>query len=130
MALTKDTFRARFPAFGTRNPKATELYPDESIDMWVGIGAQRVSADRFGDMYDHALGLFVAHNLTIEATAVDAGGGFVASGIVQSERVGDVGTTYSNEKVSIDGAGDWNLTTYGRQYIQLCQLYAAGGTVV
>jgi len=124
-------FRTAFPSFGQ------EMFPDARVQFWLTVGAKRLSAARWGDLLDHGLCLFAAHNLTLEREAAkDAsgtGGMGAAKGPVTSESksVGPVSksTSYSQATASNPAAAAWNATIYGQQLHDLMQLVGAGGLI-
>lgn len=123
--MVNSQFRSDFPEFAD-----AARYPDAMLTMWAGIGEKVTSADRFGDLFSHAVELFVAHNIVLASGNVEASatGGSPGgkTGSIQQKKVGSVSVTYNNEASMLPGAGHWNLTTYGKQYIQLSRLIGAG----
>ena len=79
---------------------------------------------------DFAIGLYVAHNLTLEKQALDqaARGGAPTgvSGILSSKSVGQVSASYDISSATEEGAGWYNLTIYGRRLFQLAMAKGAG----
>lgn len=126
MTVTPASFRANFPEFSD-----TTAYPDPRIAYWVGIAGIRLDACRWDTLLDHGTELFVAHNLVLsrQAAMAAAGGGVpgLASGPTSSEAVDKVSVSYDTGAAAIDGAGAWNLTAYGVQFLQLARLIGAGG---
>lgn len=126
MTVTVSSFRADFPAFTD-----TAVYPDAAVTFWLGLASKSLSPDKWGDLLDYGTELFIAHNLVLEAQANKAAaiGGVpgLASGLTSSKAVDKVSVSYDTTSAAIDGAGNWNLTTYGQRYIQLARLVGAGG---
>lgn len=118
-------FRLDFPEFSD-----TSRFPNSSLTFWSGMGERLISADRFGDLYNQAVELFTAHNITLAAqnAAASAAGGLPggAGGPISSKAVGSVNVSYDNASVMLPNAGHWNQTVYGRQYIQLVRLIGQG----
>lgn len=123
MTVTVASFRAAFPPF------TIAAFPTAEVQFWLDLGANLLSAERWGNVYDFGLQLFVAHNLSLGAMAL-LGGASGAPGAV----TGPV-TSASVDKVSYSrnpGAamdpknGHWNLTTYGLRWIRLAQMFGAG----
>ena len=114
-------FRLDFPEFGN-----TTVFPNPMLTFWSGIGAKVISQDRMGDLYNQALSLFVAHNITLQAGNIAAAGSGgtpgQASGAIASKAVGAVSVSYDTAGAMESNAGHWNQTLYGRQYIQLTRL--------
>lgn len=125
MALTSESFRAAYPEF-----KDSGAYPLAQIDLLIVLSGKMMNAERWGDLLDHGAGLFVAHSLALSARAAkDAEFGKIpgqASGIVTNKSVDKVSVGYDSSSVAEEGAGAWNLTTYGQQYIRLARLLGAG----
>lgn len=119
------TFRTNFPEFAN-----TTTFPDAIFAVWSGIGAQVISQDRWGDLYDTAVYLFTAHNLVLaggNVAEVAAGGLPGGKGGAQSQKsVGSVSVNYDTPSSMELNAGHWNQTIYGRQYIQLARLMGGG----
>lgn len=126
MTVTVSSFRIDFPAFTD-----TAAYPDASVAFWLGLASKSLSPDRWGELLDYGTELFVAHNLALDAQAnkAAAAGGVpgVASGLTSSKTVDKVSVSYDTASAAIEGAGNWNLTTYGQRYVQLARLVGAGG---
>lgn len=112
MALVLSTFRAHFPEFCD-----VAAFPDSMLTLWASVGEQRISAERFGGLYDHATELFVAHNLKLSVAA---------GGAVASKTVGSVSISYDTQGSMLKDAGHWNQTVYGRQFVQLMRLIGGG----
>lgn len=118
-------FRTQFPEFAD-----AARYTDDTITFWSGIGEQLISADRFGNLFTQAVSLFTAHNLVLQAgnIASSASGAIpgTTGGAVASKTVGSVSVSYDNASAMEPGAGHWNQTVYGRQYVQLVRLFGQG----
>ncbi len=110
------TFRAHFSEFAD-----AARFPDAMLQMWATVGESRISVDRFTTLYDHAMELFVAHNLKLVA-----GGEAAAGGAVTSKTVGSVSISYDTAETMLPSAGHWNQTVYGRQFVQLARMIGAG----
>jgi hypothetical protein len=122
-------FRAAFPEFAS-----IVKYPDAQITFWSTMGEALLNESRWGDLYDYGLQLLVAHNITLAALNAAAGTKGKTpgqqSGIVSSKGLGGVSVGYDTGSVSMQGAGDYNLTSYGRQYWQLMNVVGMGGSYV
>lgn len=127
-------FREAFPQF------TAELVPDARIAFHLRVGDKLLSSARWGDLRDEGLGLYAAHQLTLELEAAkDAagtGGISAAAGPVTSETktVGGVSHSATRAGAAAQGAalanaGQYNSTVYGQQYWQLVQIVGAGGMV-
>lgn len=120
-------FRTNFPEFAD-----AAKFPAGPIAFWSGLGEKLISSDRFGSAYGEAVALFTAHNLVLAIgnARTAAGGGIPgrgAGGAVSSKSVGSVSVSYDTASSMEDGAGHWNLTTYGQQYVSMARLFGHGG---
>ena len=126
MTVTAATFYQAFPEFAD-----IDKYPEATVDMWVAAARSLLSADRWGDLLDLGTSLFVAHNLALSRLATaSAGSGAVpgvSTGILSSKAVDKVSASYDTSSASLEGAGAWNLTTYGVRYRQLALMIGVGG---
>jgi hypothetical protein len=123
--VDRATFRAAFPEFA--NPSA---YPDATVDFWLNQAQLQYTPDTFGDSYDLAIMLFVAHYLATGArnAAVAQAGGVpgAVTGVASSKSVGGVSVSYDVGASSMKDAGYWNTTTYGQRFWELLQRFATG----
>lgn len=114
-------FRANFPEFGD-----TIRYSDGMITFWADMGAKLISAERFGNLYDEALSLFTAHNITLAAANNAGGSPGQGSALVSSKAVGSVSVSYDTTATLEKDAGHYNQTSYGKQYMQLARMIGHG----
>lgn len=125
MAFAEATFRTQFPEFAS-----TTKFTSAMVSFWSTLAAKLVNERRFGDLYDHALSCFVAHNLVIQAgnlASVTGSGLPGLSGAIASKSVGGASVSYDSASSMLPNAGHWNMTSYGRQFVQLGRLVGAGG---
>lgn len=127
MTVTPTSFRSNFPEFASAS-----IYPDATVNYWLGIGAKLLRADRWEDMLDHGLELFAAHHIALAAQAVkaSAAGGTPGAnvGVTTSETVDKVSVSYDAGSTTLDaGAGHWNATVYGVQFLQMVRMFGSGG---
>lgn len=119
------TFRQQFPEF--RDPAQ---YSDAVLEFWAEVAGSLVG-ERWGDLRDYGVSLVVAHHLVIafrnQESAAAGGNVGEAKGPLASRTVGDVTNTWHSSAVTEQGAGFWNATTYGQQYIRLARMMGAGG---
>lgn len=107
--------KAAFPEFAaTADPRVT---------FWLNVAAKRLTSPRWveAELLDEGTQLFVAHHLALEAKGADA----VAP--LASQSVDKVAMAFDNNAASLENAGQWALTSYGVQYLQLARLVGAGG---
>ena len=136
--ISTTSFRADYTEFGS-----ISLYPNPAIQYWINVaGMLLTNTSRWGlgspapvapaaTILDVATELFVAHNLALEKQADDAarrGGtpGTSVGGVVSSKSVGGVSVSYDTSSGIDEGAGHWNLTTYGTRLYRLFQLFGSG----
>ncbi|MFG1260034.1 DUF4054 domain-containing protein [Xanthobacter flavus] len=126
MTVTATSFRTDFPEFAS-----TGAYPDAMVSFWLGLAGKLLDPTRWGDLLDFGTELFIAHNLALAARDQKAAtaGGIPGSGggLVVSKAVDKVSVSYDTALAGVEGAGNWNLTTYGTRYIQLARMVGAGG---
>lgn len=127
MTVTPASFRANFPEFAS-----TADYLDATVSYWLGIGVRMLRPDRWVDLLGHGLELFTAHHIAIVRQAfraASAGGTPGANaGVVTSKTVDKVSVSYDAGSSTLDaGAGHWNATTYGVQFLQLARMAGSGG---
>lgn len=124
--MTPADFRARFPEFASDT-----LFPDSQIEFWFSIAEQVVSEKRWGKLREQGMALFVAHNLMlgVQAQAAAASGGVPSAlgSAISSKSVGSVSVSYDNGMGAEDGGGQWNMTSYGRRYIDLVRTLIGQG---
>jgi len=122
-------FRQAFPEFAD-----VARYPGSLVSFWAAIAEQLVSADRFGDLWTHAVNLHVAHHLAMAIANQEAAeqcavpGAKNIMGGVTSKAVGSVSVSYSDSlaQASEQNGSHWNLTTYGVQYLNLARMIGQG----
>ena len=120
--MTPDAFRVIFPEF------AAAAYPDATVAYWLGIAARLVSAERWAELADHGVALVTAHYLAMSRPAgAGSGAPGQATGVVTAKTIDKVSVSYDVAIGSVDGAGQWNATSYGRQYADLAQMMGSGG---
>jgi Protein of unknown function (DUF4054) len=79
--------------------------------------------------YDFGMELIIAHYLALGAMnqiAAAAGGvPGLARGIISSEAAGAVNISYDTVSAAMEDAGQWNLTTYGQDFVLQARLIGA-----
>lgn len=123
--ITSSTFRTDFPEF-----ESEVMYPTTMITFWLSIADKMILVDRWDEMKDFGVELFVAHQVTLAKTNLNAKavGGLPGQnlGPANSKSVGEVSVGYDTNMSMELGAGHWNLTTYGKQFIRLARIFGAG----
>lgn len=125
MTITVLQFRQDYPEFAD-----TSKYSDPLITYWLNIAYQMLSSDRWGPQLDLGAALYTAHNVALEARAIQtaAVGGIPgeATGPKTSKSVDKLSVSYDVGTASEQGAGNWNLTIYGTRLYRLIKLFGAG----
>lgn len=123
-APTVSDFRSTFPEF------ADDLYSDDQVTTWLTFAQSMVNECRWGSLYGLGVSLVAAHNLYLGAKNQDAalGGGTPGevTGSVASKSIDKVSVGYA-DNATFEGAGDWNLSTYGVRYLRTARQMGAGG---
>lgn len=129
MVMDETTFRATFPEFAD-----TTVYTPEMIEFWAGIGDKLLNVDRWRDLLGHGLDLYVAHKITLQAQDIAAAAKGKSpgqsGGIASSKSVGGVSVSYDVGSFSLQDAGNYNMTRYGRDFWALIQIVGMGGAQV
>lgn len=119
-------FRASFPEFAD-----AEQYPDPQVNYWLEFGVLMLRPQRWGEALRYGLEFFAAHNLALWRQDMNAArkGGVpgLSTGATSSKAVDKVSVSYDQNVGLVEGAGHWNLTIYGKQFIQLARMMGAGG---
>lgn len=120
------TFRTDFPEFSD-----VSAYPTGTIEFYLGLGATMLNADRWGDTQPYGIELFTAHHLVVasreQAAAAVGGAPGAITGPQASKSVDKVSVSYDTSAVAYEGAGFWNMSSYGIRFYQLLRLIGAGG---
>lgn len=125
MTVTVDSFRATFPEFAS-----AQTYPDAQVDFYIGLAGILLNPLRWLRTLDYGTMLFVAHNLALEFQAQKSGQSGNApgwaTGAVNNKSVDKVSVGFDVQSAMEEGAGHWNLTTYGTRFIRLARLMGMG----
>jgi hypothetical protein len=115
------TFRQSFPEFND-----VAQYPDHMLSFWATVAGVHVSESKWGDVYTVGMSLALAHYLVLaNNNRTEAG---ITTGPVNSESTGDISTGYDTSASLEEKAGQWNLTSYGKQFIRMARLI--GGVAI
>lgn len=119
-------FRTDFPEFAS-----TDVYPDPTVNLWLGVAQATLPADRWGALLDLGTELFIAHHLAIGAANAKAAaaGGIPGStgGVVSAKSVDKVSVNYDTTAGTIEGGDFWNRTTYGIEFLRYARMMGTGG---
>ncbi len=142
-------FYALYPAYGpqqvpSEDPEGetitTYLVDPGIIEMYIGLADAVVKESRWRRQWKIAMGLFIAHFLTLylqsmanaDSTAAQVVAAGQSRGLMSSKSVGDVSVSYDFSAIAqgLDGWAAWNLTTYGMQYATFARMVGKGGMYV
>jgi len=124
ITVTIAQFRLDFTEFASLTK-----YPDAQLTFWLTLGSLLINADRWGDVVNFGVELYMAHNLALGAMAQKQGARGIpgaASGMLNSKSVDKVSAGYDTGSVAEEFGGNWNLTTYGQRLYRLMQQFGAG----
>lgn len=122
MTVSAASFVGTFPAFSNMEPT--------TVTFWLGVAVNLVDPSKFGNMTDAAVSLATAHYLSLAQRAqeyADAGAGPDLPRIQTGKNVGGLASSYDVGAATIPGEGQWNLTIYGTQFVDLRNMFGAGG---
>lgn len=129
MTVTVESFRAAYDEFS--DPAD---YSDTMINGVLTTGALLMNAQRWGNLFDLGLSLRSAHFLALRRRSMLSaqGGGVpgIGMGVINSKSVDKVRIGFDVKAGTLDGEGQWNLTVYGIEYIQLAEMVGMGGVQI
>lgn len=120
MAFDVAQFRIDFAEFSDESK-----YSDGNILFWAGIAEVMLKQERWRELYTQGLSLFVAHNITLASQNTKGTPGTFA-GAKQSKAVGAASASYDTASSAMVNGGPWNLTTYGKNLLQLSRMIGVG----
>lgn len=127
-----DMFLAAYPQFSGN-------VPDEILEEYVEMVLGIVNRKRFGAAWKRAIGLYLAHVLTLYLQTAQPEGTETADIVSAASSVGMItgesadGVSYSRDNSAVSdlaGWADFKTTAYGVQFATLAKLYARGGSYV
>lgn len=125
MTVTVNTFRRDFIEFSDSTD-----YANSTISYYLTLAGKLMDTNRWGDLYDDGVNLFIAHNIALERraiqTAANDGIPGQSGGITSSKSVDKVSISYDTASAAELDAGHWNLTIYGTRYIRLARMIGMG----
>lgn len=135
---TAEDFRADYPQFF--DGKGQPLLPASMLEEIIRMANAAVQPDRWGEGWRYAVGLYVAHYVTLylrgyaasneTPDAAAASGALV--GMVKSATLGDASVSYDTAAITA-GTEDWgdlNSTTYGQMFANRAKLIGMAGMLV
>jgi hypothetical protein len=125
VAMNIETFRTDFPEF------ADDLkWSDSVIKFWSDFGERMVLEKRWCSEKPIGVQLFTAHHIVLaksnEQSSTNGALPGQINGPAASKTVGSASISYDTNSSLEEGAGHWNLTTYGKQFIHLARMFGAG----
>lgn len=135
--ITYAQFILDFPEFSN-----TALYSQSGFNWCARLAALMLTPAWGGpadagqpySIYDIGTELIIAHYLAQGAKnkLAAAAGGIpgLNRGIISGETVGPVNISYDTANAAMEDAGQWNLSTYGTQFVQMARLIGAAPTQV
>lgn len=123
MTVTVAVFREDFPEFSATPADAT-------VTFWLTVATNLVDPAKFGALTNQVVELATAHYLSLaarNAAAAAAGKAGASPGLLASKAAGGLAASYDTGVGTIEGEGHWNLTTYGTQFVDLRNMFGAGG---
>lgn len=129
MAFDIDAFRVNFPDFSS-----TTTYPDSMLTYWGTIAVTLHSYDVFRDMYDYVTSLYVAHKSILQAGNIAESANNAVpnqfSGSLSGATIDGITTNYTSSSAgTFKNSGDFTETLYGRQYLDVLNMYCNTGVV-
>lgn len=121
--VTPADIKERFPAFG-------EL-EDGDIQKIIDRAGPYFDVARWDDLLDEGMGLWVAHQLALQARDATAGsnnGGFTDA--TTMKKVDQMQKSMSAEIIKAGMDNPYMATVYGQQYLDLRRLVGIGATAV
>ncbi len=126
--------------FLTFYPQFAGLLPDVVLNSFLELGQACVAKQRFGKMWQLAIGLFIAHFCTLYlqnvaepgTEAADVVNAAQAAGVVTSESADGVSYSMDTSMLSQDIAGwaAFKLTAFGSQFATIAKLVGKGGIYI
>jgi hypothetical protein len=141
-AYTLSDFYAVYPAFAPRGtaPDVTYLVPEAVSQMYLDLAHACIKEARWKTYWKMAMGLFVAHFVTLylqsvtdaESSAVQVIAVGQAKGLTTSESAGDVSYSQDINTIAqdLDGWAAWKLTAFGQQLATFGKLVGKGGMYI
>lgn len=135
---TAEMFQQDFPQFFNADGEC--LVPETILTMFINRANNAITPDKWGDAWQYAAGLYVAHFSTMylstyapssdTAAQAAATGGLV--GVIKSATLGDSSVTYDTDTLTKATAewGSLNATKYGQMLATEARLVGMGGTYV
>jgi len=123
--FSPSTFREDYPEFS--DPL---VFSDGVLTRWALVASKLLNADRWCELIGFGTGLWIAHQLAMakqnQKAAATGGTPGQINGPITSKTVSKVSVSYDPSAVTIEGGGNYNATSYGRDFLYHGQLLGAG----
>ena len=126
MSVTPASFRQTFPEF-----KDAGVYTDIQITAYTTLAGNLLDPVRWGVILDYGTSLYVAHRLALsrrdQLTQRVGGVPGEVKGPATAKSVDKVSGSFDSASVTLEDQGQWNLTRYGIEFMQLARQFGSGG---
>lgn len=126
-SITIAQFRTALKAF-----EDSAKYPDSDLQFWLNVADAQIlpRAERWGNLLESGIQMFVAHYITVDALMLAEGrmGGPMGlrPGAIASEGGDKVNVSFDMTSVAEEGGGHWNQTIWGKRFYRLSRMVGAG----
>jgi hypothetical protein len=131
--ITFAQFIVDYPEFANASQAQFALYQNRAtqhlVERW-GQPSPGTDPSQY-TQYDIGMELVIAHFLAraqFRALAAAKGGPALGRGVISSESAGPTSVNYDTGASTEEGAGHWNDTDYGREFVQMARLIGAAPT--
>jgi hypothetical protein len=126
LTVTYTQFQADFPEFANAT-----TYPESSFNFWYNVIGLSINDIRWGELINYGAELFIAHNLALSQqgqidAALGNAPGTQVNGVLQTASVDKLRAVFSTQETAIENGGTYNLTTYGKRFLELSRMIGAG----
>lgn len=137
-SYTAEQFQEDYPQFF--NAEGNFLGSASMLQEIINMANLSIQPDRWGESWRYAVGLYVAHYVTLSLRSyaasnedpAQAAASGALTGVVSSATLGDASVSYDTSAITA-GTEDWgdlNATTYGQMLANKAKLIGMAGTLV
>lgn len=119
--ITSDYFFSVLPEFANGDYSASQ------VNFWIEQAYNSINVDRLGKNTDLAVCFWVAHQLVLWKRLAGNPAATNANAMITNKSVGGVSVGYDNNAAIVQGAENYNLSSYGQRFWRL--LRAASTTM-
>ena len=116
MAVTVETFKARFPEFADTDDARCQVYLDDATAM--------CSPDFWGNLLNLAISYLAGHMVSVSLKSEEDSGDPKAQGIIR-ERIDVLEVAYSDSLIAESARNEYKGSPYGQRYLGLLQRMAS-----